>query len=48
MGELITQNVIFNKKTIHGLHSFYKLNEKEAPLPSATPFISKNSTKHLW
>ena len=32
--ELITQNVIFNKT--NGLDSFYKLNEKIVPLPTAS------------
>ena len=36
--ELITQNVIF-KKTVQGLDSFYKLNEKEVPIPTANSFI---------
>ena len=37
--ELIAQNVIFNKKTAQGLDSFDKLNEKEVPLPNASPSI---------
>ena len=37
--ELITQNVIFNKKkTVQGLDLFYKLDEKEVPIPTADSF----------
>ena len=35
--ELITQDVIFNKKTVQGLDSLYKLHEKEVPLLTASP-----------
>ena len=43
--ELIAQNDIFNKKTAQGLDSFYKLNEKEVPLPNASPFIKTSNTQ---
>ena len=36
--ELINQNVIFNKKIVQGLDSFYKLNEKEVPTQTANSF----------
>ena len=35
--ELITQDVIFNKKTVQGLDSLYKLHEKEVRLLTASP-----------
>ena len=43
--ELIAQNDIFNKKSAQGLTSFYKLNEKEVPLPNASPFIKTFNTQ---
>ena len=39
--ELITQNVIFNKKTVQGLDSFCKLNEKEVPIPDVNKISSR-------
>ena len=43
--ELIAQNDTFNKKTAESLDSFYKLNEKEAPLPKASPSIEISNTQ---
>ena len=43
--ELIAQNDIFNKKTAQGHDSFYKLNEKEVPLPNASPSIEISNTQ---
>ena len=43
--ELIAQNDIFNKKTAQGHDSFYKLNEKEVPLPNASPSIEISDTQ---
>ena len=50
--ELITQYVIsrikflviFNKKIVQGLDSFYKLNQKEVPIPTGNPFIKISET----
>ena len=39
IGELIAQNDVFNKKIVQGQESFYKVNEKEAPLPNSSPSI---------
>ena len=30
-------NIKFNKETVHGLDSFYKLNKKDGLMESATP-----------
>ena len=43
--ELIAQNDVFNKKTAQGQDSFYKLNEKEVPLPNASPSIEISNTQ---
>ena len=43
--ELIAQNDIFNKKTTQSLDSFYKLNEREVPLPKASPSIEISNTQ---
>ena len=43
--ELIAQNDVFNKKTAQGQDSFYKVNEKEVPLPNASPFIEISNTQ---
>ena len=43
--ELIAQNDIFNKKTAQGRDSFYKLNEKQVPLPNASPSIEISNTQ---
>ena len=43
--ELIAQNDIFNKKTAQGHDSFYKVNEKEVPLPNASPSIEISNTQ---
>ena len=42
--ELIAQNDIFNKKIAQGCDSFYELNEKEVPLPNASPSIKISNT----
>ena len=43
--ELIAQNDIFNKKTAWACDSFYKLSEKEVPLPNANPSIKISNTQ---
>ena len=43
--ELIAQNDVFNKKTAQGQDSFYKVNEKEVPLPNASPSIEISNTQ---
>ena len=43
--ELIAQNDIFNKNTAQGRDSIYKLNEKEVPLPNASPFIEISNSQ---
>lgn len=44
--ELITtQNVMFNKKSVQGLDSFYELNEKEVFIPSAAYFTEISETQ---
>ena len=43
--ELITPNAIFNKKSVQGLDSLFKLNEKEFPIPIANFFIEIYETQ---
>ena len=43
--ELIVQNYILNKKTSQGLDSFYNINDKEVPLPNASPSIEISNTQ---
>ena len=43
--ELIAQNDVFNKKTAQGQDSFHKVNEKEVPLPNASPSIEISNTQ---
>ena len=43
--ELIAKNDVFNKKTAQGQDSFYKVNEKEVPLPNASPSIEISNTQ---
>ena len=45
MEELIVQNYILNKKTSQGLDSFYNINDKEVPLPNASPSIEISNTQ---
>ena len=43
--EVVIEDDIFNKKTTQSLDSFYKLNEKEVPLPKASPSIEISNTQ---
>ena len=43
--KLIAQSDIFNKKTAPGRDSFYKLIEKEVPLPNASHSIEMSNTQ---
>ena len=42
--ELVTQSVIFNKKTVQDLESFYKLKKTQIPIPTANSFIEISQT----
>lgn len=43
--ELITPNAIFNKTSVQGLDSLFKLNEKELPIPIANSFLEIYETQ---
>ena len=43
IGELIIRNVVFNKKTVQGLHLFGKLIEKKSPCTFCYSFC-----RNIW
>ena len=44
-GTVLEQHVLFNKKPVHSLDSFYKQNEKELTIPTPNSFIEISKTQ---
>ena len=44
-GTILEQHIMFNKKTVQGINSFYKQSKKEVTIPTANSLIEISKTQ---